>query len=93
MREFNPNLYPPSGYVFRDSDGTKHTADGWKALETKVRAYRARNRLPVGNPWEEIMAQACSSNPSHCRDDARPAPVPSAGMDFSKRIMGWLALA
>lgn len=91
MREFNPNLYPPNGYVFRDRDGTNHKADSWKNLEKAVRAYRERNRQEIGEVWSEIMIQACASTPGHCRDDARPLPPPGQGMDFSKRIMGWLA--
>ncbi len=91
MKEFNPNLYPPGGYRFTDRDGTPHTAGGWKDLKEKVIAYRTRNGQEVGDVWAEIMAQACGRVPSHCRDDAVAPPPPSAGMDFSKRIMGWLA--
>lgn len=92
MRQFNPNLYPPDGYVFKDRDGTLHRADGWKALEAMVTAYRTRNRQEVGNVWMEIQEQACGKTPGHCSDDVMRAPVPvGVGMDFTKRVMAWLA--
>ncbi len=92
MRQINFNIYPPDGYVFRESDGSFHRSDGWKHLEEKVRDYRERNGLPVGNVMEDIMNQTCAKVPSFCNENT-PFVLQSnpSGMSHNQRVLSWLA--
>jgi hypothetical protein len=85
----NPNIPFPGGCNFRETDGVLLEADNWKKLVIRVTEYRVMRKLPAGNPWEEIMAQACARVPGRCYESARPKPdksVPS----FKARIFEWL---
>lgn len=92
-QEFNPNLFPPNGYVFKDRDGTRHQSDSWKRLLQQVVDYRTRNGFELGDVWSEIMAQACASTPGHCRDNA-PRLVQARSQTgipaFNQRVLEWL---
>lgn len=91
MRQMNPNIYPPGGHKFRERDGTVFKAESWKAVERKIIRYRRDGQFPLGNPWEEIMAQACGENPGLCGE---VVSVPkTGGMTFNQRILEWLAWA
>ncbi len=93
-REMNPNLYPPNGYLFRERDGSVHRGLSWKDVKKKVKEYRERNNIPVGDVWEEIMTQQCASSPGLCRDsDPGPVRVVNDGLTFNKKVIGWLAWA
>lgn len=76
--EFNSNLHPPLGHVFKEKDGTKFRGTGWADLEAKVAEYRRINGKPVGDVRADIMAQVCKSSPSYCRESgaARPPVQP-----------------
>ena len=87
--EFNPNLYPPDGYVFTESDGTKHRGDSWRNLKEKIVRYRAANNFPPGDPDGEITIQYCSRVPSFCRSN-NPQPV-QIGPTFNAVVIGWLS--
>lgn len=65
---FNPNIPPPNGYVFRDVDGTLFKAASWKALERKVIAYRKQTGGNLDDVWEEIMHQVCATTPEYCKE-------------------------
>lgn len=91
----NPNLYPPTGYRFKDEDGLIHKANNWKSLARKVGDYRARNKKPVGDPMAEIVAQFCATSPAYCRSgaekriDRRPAGRQWPG-ELTQRVMNWV---
>lgn len=70
--EFNRNLHPPLGHVFKNTDGVKFRGRSWEDLAAKVTEYRAANGFPVGDVMAEITAQVCKSSPSFCRDTSVP---------------------
>lgn len=92
MKKINVNLFPKSGYVFRDKDGTPHVSTrSWRDLIKRLESYRRLNKLPMGNPEKEVLDQACERNPGHCYDDETP-PVVSAPRSLIKSaVLGWLA--
>lgn len=65
----NVNIFPKSGYVFKDASGVVHQGDSWKTVIKKVAAYRHRQGLPIGNVVDEVKAQACAREPSICREE------------------------
>jgi hypothetical protein len=69
MKRVNVNLFPKEGYIYLESDGSKHRAENWSKLMAKVSAYRKRAGLPQGDVEREVMAQACQRNPSHCSEE------------------------
>ena len=86
---FNPNLYPPDGYVFEDSDGVKHRGDSWKDLFRLIREYRVRNGKPAGDIEAEVNTQHCAKAPGLCHAPPGPPPAPlSAGINH--RVLNWL---
>src|ERR1043166_8237605 len=85
---FNSALWPPSGWVFLDSDGVKHQGANKRDLLTKLKTYRSRNRLLPGNPEKEVNDQLCAQFPGYCVPPfdpkkiqrlvaARPRPQPT----------------
>lgn len=73
--EFNSHLYPPLGFIFRESDGTKFRAKSWAELHQKINDYRAQ-RGPVGDVAGDLLRQVCSEQPAVCRDSIPPKPNP-----------------
>ena len=91
MIEFNRNIYPDGGYIFTESDGTRLKASGWKTLEAKVRGYRAVNKMPPGDPWQEINVQYCARMPHLCRQVGEPVPPGGVGeVSFNHRVLAWI---
>lgn len=87
---FNPNLYPPDGYVFEDSDGVKHRGDSWKDLFRLIREYRARNGKPPGDLEAEVNTQHCAKTPGLCQAPPGPPPAPLAA-GINHRVLNWLS--
>ena len=106
-QRINVNIYPSSGFVFRDADGTMHRGRSWDVVIQKVISYRQRNNMTVGNAEEEVMQQACERYPSLCRDPntprstnpllatrnmaAPPPPSPRVPAELKARVLMWLA--
>jgi len=91
--EINPNLYPPSGYEFTETDSSVHRAGSWGALIKKVREYRTLKGVEVGDVRAEIMAQVCGRFPDYCGDYKSHTRTPKAhpsGMAFNQRVLQWL---
>jgi hypothetical protein len=84
---FNPNIPPPNGYVFRDTDGTLHKATSWRALERKVIAYRNQIGGNTNDVWDEILRQVCETTPAYCRKDGERS-APSETRDMGKSHKG-----
>jgi len=88
---FNPNLYPPNGYVYTDSNGVLHRGDSWRDLFRTVTQFRERNGIPVGNVEHEVNVQHCANYPGLChRDPVVPQPV-RGGQSLNARVLNWLA--
>lgn len=88
---FNPNLYPPDGYRFKDANGTLFKGESWRDVRRQVKEYRARNGMPPGDPEAEINAQQCAQTPGLCHGD-KPAPVrtTTSGSNGNERVLNWL---
>lgn len=76
MKRVNPNLYFPSGYIFKEADGTLLKSSGWRSLYAKVAEYRRINRLPAGDPENEVQRQACDRSPQLCFESEPSVPKP-----------------
>jgi len=86
--EFNPNIFPPDGYVFTEPDGTRHRGDSWRDLKERIVRYRKANNFSPGDPEAEITSQLCARAPSFCRN-SNPQPV-RIGPSFNAIVIGWL---
>lgn len=76
MPNFNRNLYPPDGYIFKDKDGVVHRGSNFGELFRKISAYRMRNRIPAGDPQAEVNAQLCKLFPGYCKSEGSERPKP-----------------
>lgn len=90
MSEINKNLYPPDGYVFRETDGSHHRGSNWKSLEDRVRTYREINGLPAGDVWGDIEAQICVRIPHFCRSQTKTPVRRREGSSLNGRVTGWI---
>lgn len=100
MKRVNVNLFPSSGgRFFIETDGTKIQGASWSNVVKAVGSYRARNKLPAGNPEEDVRQQVCAREPGICREVAPPGapprppsqPVPASGeAQVRSRALGWL---
>lgn len=85
-----PQLYPPGGYNFRESDGSVHSGNSWAHLVRVVAQYRAVRRLPPGNPAKEITEAVCQANPQLCHNG--PGELGGGDMEaYYIRVAEWLA--
>lgn len=89
MKTINPNIYPNGGYYFKDSDGARIFGDSWKAVISRVTAYRQRRNASVGDVVAEVMAQACQRNPDLCVDSVHPSMY-TKRQPLKSRVLTWL---
>jgi hypothetical protein len=91
--KINLNVYPSGsgGYVFKDADGTLFRGKSWQGLASRLTRYRQTNRLPIGDPLTEVLAQACARNPTLCQDNAKAATPPPRPASLKGRVLGWLS--
>lgn len=90
--EFNPNIYPPGGYQFKERDGTVIRGDTWKNLNDRIRVYREVNHFEAGDPHRDVMDQMCKTYPHMCGIvDNTPMPPNGRGqaMNFTDRVLHW----
>lgn len=89
--KINVNIYPKdsSGYRFKEADGTVFVGGSWKAVIERVRGYRARNNLPMGDPESEVNAQACQKNPTICAPDNPQHKTQLKAATLKGRILQW----
>ena len=86
------NIYPKDGYSFKESDGTVLTDPrGWERLILKVASYRRNNNLPLGNPTDEVHAQACAANPELCWHDDEITKQEIKRVSLKGRVLRWLS--
>lgn len=88
---FNPNLYPPDGYIFRDAEGILHRGDSWRDLRRVIADFRTRNGRPVGDLDAEINAYHCGKYPGLCHGENPIPPQPPRGSNLTARVLNWLA--
>ena len=91
MLSINPNVYPKGGHTFTDSDGTKHAGDTWPGVIARVRRYRERAGLPVGDVASEVIAQACHSNPGLCREETAAYREQLNKSTLKTKVLKWLS--
>lgn len=77
MRQYNPNVPPPNGHVFRDIDGTKIKGTSWSDVERKLLVYRRQTGGKTDNLLEEIIDQVCASTPHYCKEPRTGPPEPA----------------
>ena len=86
------NIYPKDGYKFTERDGTVLSdSRGWEGLIRVVSSYRRRNKLPIGNPVEEVHAQACAANPTLCWSDDDVTRQEIKKVSLKGRVLRWLS--
>lgn len=90
MQTINSNVYPKGGYVFTDSDGTRHPGDSWPGVIARVRKYRERAGLPVWNVAAEVVAQACRNNPGLCREENAAYREQLNKSTLKTKVLKWL---
>lgn len=61
-----PCSVPTGGYHFREPDGTILRGADVDEVSRQIVRHRKERGLPIGNPEEEIHAQACARNPADC---------------------------
>jgi len=89
IQRINVNLYPKSGYRYKEPDGTLIIGPNWRAVIVKVIAYRKRNNLPLGNPEVEVNAQACQNNASLCHEDSSVTREKRKEVSLKGRVLNW----
>lgn len=85
----NVNLFPKSGYYYEEADGTKLRGANWRAVIKKVKEYREENKLPVGNPNEDVVVQACRRDPQICAEAGRVF-VQQPAVSLKATVLKWL---
>lgn len=90
MRRVNVNVWPKSGYTFRNSDGTVINGESWKSVIARVKAYRKRNNLPEGNADVEVHEAACRMNPTICTEETPEQAHAKKVVSIKSRLLIWL---
>lgn len=86
------NMFPQSGYKFKEPDGTIIVGNTWNGVIARVRLYRKQNNLPPGDPQNEVHAQACERNPSLCiQNDGGVTERATQEVSLKGRVMKWFA--
>lgn len=91
MKKINPNIYPKSGYVYRDADGARIAGDSWAGVIARVIEYRKRQGLPFARVHEEVISQACQNNPSICVEDDGSHRRQLKATSIKSRVLKWLS--
>lgn len=87
----NVNIFPKSGYVFKDANGVTHIGDSWKTVIRKVAAYRRRQGLPIGDVAGEVKAQACAREPAICREETDEQQLAYRKVSIKGMVLAFLA--
>ena len=88
----NQNIFPKSGYRFKEADGTVIVGNNWAGVIARVRLYRKRAGLPPGDPKSEVLDYACKTNPSLCiQDDGGITARATTEVSLKGRVMKWFS--
>lgn len=90
MKTINRNIYPKDGYFFVESDGSRLFGDTWSGVIARVAAYRARAKLPPGDPANEVINQACVRNPGICHDTSDVTVQQTLRVSLKGRVLKWM---
>lgn len=89
------NIVPPGGFHFVDrSNGEEHRIVGssYQDVAEQVLRYRLANKLPVGQPLDEVFGYVCNNWPHFCSSASVPVPSPvSVKPSFTVGVMQWMA--
>lgn len=88
---FNINLFPSGGFIFKTEDGVTITGSNWNGVAARLAAYRKRNGLPLGNPYTEVMDQACKRNPGYCHQSNGVTEAQLKIVSLKSRILKWFS--
>lgn len=97
MIRIKAGIYPSTtGWTFPDAKGGTIHGENLDDLVANVAEFRTRNRLPEGNPFEEVTQWLCENNGSLCktvRVNTGPAgtPPPPGPGKFGDRVLEWAA--
>jgi hypothetical protein len=86
----NNNIFPKTGFLFKDADGVKHVADSWTGVVARVKAYRKRRGVAEGNVEAEVVAQACAREPIICQQSGEAHALAVKKTTLKSRIISWL---
>jgi len=87
----NFNLYPRDGFMFLEADGARIIADSWPKVFEKVKSYRERNGIPLGDVEAEVVAQACQRNPAFCTHETQDMRNQTRKVSLKGRVLAWLS--
>lgn len=62
-RLVNPNIRPPGGYYFIDSEGMRFESEDLPRLIANLGNYRNRTGRDLGDPWVEVTEQILQRHP------------------------------
>lgn len=91
MLRLRLNISPKDGYIFKETDGSRHSAASWAELIKKVSRYRLLNRKPPGDPAGEITAQACTRDSSNCFNDDPVTRQQTKKASLKGRVLAWFS--
>lgn len=95
MKRINDGIYPKNGgYLFIESDQSRHVGTSPGNLLLRVIAYRKRAGLPAGNPEVEIQEQICARNPGVCYESDRGS-MPTAmkkTASMKSKVLLWCSI-
>lgn len=91
FRRINVNLYPKTGFKFKESDGTTIVGNSWNGVIARVADYRKRAGLPPGDPHAEVHEQACRNNPAYCHQDSPERREKIKIATLKSRILAWFS--
>lgn len=91
MIRINSNLFPKSGFIFKEADGTTIAGNTWAGVVARLRSYRKRNNLPPGDPENEVRTQACDRDPVLCNNDDGSHAAAVKIATLKGRILQWFS--
>lgn len=91
MLRLRLNVSPKDGYIFKETDGSRHSAESWAALVKRIIRYRALNKLPPGDPLGEITFQAGARDSSSVYNDDPVTRRQTIKASTKGRVLAWFA--
>ncbi len=91
MKQINFNLYPRDGYFYQAPGHPKIIGKNWKDVIVRVRDYRQRNNIPLGDPAQDVHNFACEKNPAYCSEITDQQREMTRIASLKGRVLAWLA--
>lgn len=91
MLRIKVNMWPNGGHRYKERDGATIVSQSWPGVFARVRAYRARNKLPAGDPEREVTEQTCVNNPAACYSDDGQHAATLKVTNLKSRVLAWFA--